>query len=134
MKADAMTEAAMRAVMDKVAEGYSKRDLSMMQATFALDPDVVMYGTGVNENRIGVTGMQAKAEHDWSLFDKVAITYGWTSISAAGRVAWAASDAAFKVQADGQEMTLPVRITFVFEKRGDDWRIVQAHFSSPTPD
>jgi ketosteroid isomerase-like protein len=104
-----------------------------MKAAFASDPDVVMYGTGMNEKRIALTGMQVQAEHDWSLFDTIAITYGWTSISAAGPVAWAASDAAFKVKVGGQEMTLPARITFVFEKRGEEWLIMQAHFSSPTP-
>jgi hypothetical protein len=28
-------------------------------------------------------------------------------------------------------VTLPARITFVLEKRGEEWLIVQAHFSFP---
>lgn len=46
MKADAMTEAAVKAVLDKVAEGYTRRDLALLLSAFAPDPDVVMYGTG----------------------------------------------------------------------------------------
>ena len=45
MKADAITEAAVKSVLDKVAEDYAKRDMALLQAAFAPDPDVVMYGT-----------------------------------------------------------------------------------------
>jgi ketosteroid isomerase-like protein len=131
MKADAMTEAAVKAVLDKVAEGYAKRDLAHLRSAFAPDPDVVMYGTGADEKRVGLAEIQAQAENDWAQTEATALTYGWTSVSAAGSVAWAATDAAFYLKAVGQEMTLPARITFVLEKRGEQWLIVQAHFSFP---
>ena len=131
MKADAMTEAAVKAVLDQVAEGYVKRDLALLQAAFASDPDVVMYGTGIDEKRVGLAEIQAQAERDWSQAEATAVTYTWTSVSAAGSVAWAATDAAFNLKAGGQAMTLPARITFVLEKRGAQWLIVQAHFSFP---
>lgn len=132
MKADEVTEAAVKAALEKVAESYAKRDMTLLRAAFAPDPDVVMYGTGVDEKRVGLSEIQAQAERDWSQTDAATITYRWTLISAAGSVAWAATDAAFKLKAGGQEMTLPARITFVFEKRGEDWLIMQAHFSFPT--
>lgn len=131
MKSDAMTEAAVMAVLDKVAEGYAKRDLESLRASFAPDPDVVMYGTGADERRLGLAEIQAQAERDWSQTEASVITYGWTSVSAAGSVAWVATDAVFNLKAGGQEMTLPARITFVPESRGDKWLIVQAHFSLP---
>ena len=131
MKADAMTETAVKAVLDKVAEGYAKRDLALVLSAFAPDPDVVMYGTGADEKRIGLAEIQAQSERDWSQTEAAAIIYGWTSVSAAGSVAWVASDATFNLKADGQEMTLPARITCVLEKRGEQWLIVQGHFSLP---
>jgi ketosteroid isomerase-like protein len=131
MKADAMTEAAVKAVLDKVAEAYAKRDLALLRTAFAPDPDVVMYGTGADEKRVGLAEIQAQAERDWSQAEAATVTYGWTSVSAAGSVAWAATDAAFNLKAGGQEVTLPARITFVLEKRGEEWLIVQAHFSFP---
>lgn len=131
MKADTKTEAAVKAVLDKVAEGYARRNLALLQAAFAPDPDVVMYGTGADEKRVGPTEIRAQVERDWSQAETTTVTYGWTSISAAGSVAWAASDAAFRLKAGRQEMTLPARITFVLEKRGEEWLIVQAHFSFP---
>jgi ketosteroid isomerase-like protein len=129
MKADVKTEAAVKSVLDKVAEGYAKRDLALLQAAFAPDPDVVMYGTGADEKRIGLAEIQVQAEQDWSQTEAAAVTFGWTSVSAAGSVAWVATDAALNLKAGGQDMNLPVRITFVLERRGEDWLIVQAHFS-----
>ena len=131
MKADINTESAVKAVLNQVTESYAKRDLALLRAAFAPDPDVVMYGTGVDEKRVGLAEIQAQAQRDWSQADATAITYGWTSISVAGPVAWAAGDAAFKLKAGGQEMTLPARFTCVLEKRGQQWLIVQAHFSFP---
>ena len=131
MKADTTIEAAVKAVLDKVTEGYTRRDLTLLLSAFAPDPDVVMYGTGADEKRIGQAGIQAQAERDWSQTESASVTYEWTSISSAGPVAWAATDASFNLKADGQEMSLPARITFVLEKRGEQWLIMQGHFSFP---
>jgi len=131
MKADAVTEAAVKAVLDKLAKGYSRRDPAVVRAVFAPDSDVVMYGTGADEKRVGPAEVLAQAERDWSQSEAAAVTYGWSSVSAAGPVAWAATDATFSFKAAGQQGSLPARITFVLEKRGEEWLIVQAHFSFP---
>jgi hypothetical protein len=129
MKADAKTEAAAKAVLQKVADGYARRDMDLVRAAFARDPDVVMFGTGAHEKRIGLKQIEAQVERDWSQSDSTAIRYGWVSVSAAGTVAWVATDASFEVKAGGQQATLPVCATFVLEMRGEDWLIVQGHFS-----
>jgi len=131
MKANATTEAAVKAVLEKLAKAYAGRDLALVRAVFAPDPDLVMYGTGADEKRLGVAEVEAQAKRDWSQSDVAAVRYRWISVSAAGPVAWAAADADFNLKAGGQEMTLPARITFVLEKRGEEWLIVQAHFSLP---
>lgn len=134
MKADAMTEMAVKAVLNKVAEGYSRRNMDILKACFAQDPDVVMYGTGADERRIGLAEIQAQAERDWSQSDSASMKYTWTSVSASGPLAWVAADAIFDAKVDGQAISLPVRITCVMEKRGANWLIVQAHFSFPAMD
>jgi ketosteroid isomerase-like protein len=131
MKADAIIEAAVKAVLGKLAEGYAKRDLALLRAVFASDPDVVMYGTGADEKRVGLAEIEAQAERDWSQSESVSLTYGWTSVSAAGSVAWVAADTVFNVKAGGQAMSLHGRFTFVLEKRGEQWLIVQSHASFP---
>jgi uncharacterized protein (TIGR02246 family) len=131
MKADAKTEAAVKAVLNKLAEGYARRDMPLLRTVFAPDSDVLMYGTGADEKRLGFAEIQKQAERDWSQTETASLSYKWISVSAAGSVAWAATDAVLEVKAGGQKMTLPLRITFVLEKRIDEWLIVQAHFSVP---
>lgn len=129
MKADKKTEAAVKAVLDKLAKAYAQRDMDLLISVFAPDPDVVMYGTGADEKRVGLTEIEAQAERDWSQSEATSITYEWTSISAAGPVAWVASDTVFHLEGGGQQFDLPARGTAVLEKRDDEWLIVQAHFS-----
>ena len=131
MQADARIQTAVMAVLNTMAECYARRDLEGLLATCAPDPDHVMYGTQADEKRMGLSGIKAQAERDWSQSNAASIEYGWTSISAAGNVAWTAADVAFKLEAGGQKMTLPGRLTAVLERRGDKWLIVQSHFSLP---
>ncbi|MCI0553316.1 MAG: nuclear transport factor 2 family protein [Anaerolineae bacterium] len=134
MKADPTTYQAVKSVLDNWAESYRQRDIQRLLASVAPDPDVIMYGTGADEKRIGIAGIQAQAERDWSQTESAAFILNETSISSAGSVAWAAADAVFQLTAGGQEMALPARFTAVLEKREDNWLIVQAHFSLPAPD
>jgi len=129
MEADATTEVAVEAVLDRLAKVYISRDPELLRAVFAPDPDVVMFSPGAGERVVGLSEIVAKAEGDWSRSEAASLEYRRTSVSAAGPVAWAAVDADFTVRAGGQETTLPAHITFVLEKRGESWLIVHAHYS-----
>lgn len=129
MQADAMTAMAVKAVLDTVAEAYATRNLTTLRRIFATDPDVIMYGTGADEKRVGLAEIQLQAQRDWSQSDSSEVRFGWMSISSAGDVAWAATDAEFVIGAGGQTFALPARITFVLERRSGVWLIVQSHFS-----
>ncbi|MBI3241518.1 MAG: nuclear transport factor 2 family protein [Chloroflexi bacterium] len=134
MKANSTTHQAVKAALDNWADSYAKRDIKRLLAGVAPDPDVLMYGTGADEKRIGLAGIQTQAERDWAQTDAAAFIFHDPAISAAGSVAWASADATFKVEASGQQMAFPARFTGVFEKREDQWLVVQAHFSLPAPD
>lgn len=131
MQADAATAMAVKEVLDRVAESYATRNLATLRSAFAPDPDVIMYGTGADEKRVGLAEIEMQAQRDWSQSDASEVRFGWMSISAAGDVAWAATDAEFAVSASGQAISLPARITFVLQKRSGSWQIVQSHFSLP---
>lgn len=131
MRADTTTAAAVKATLDKIAQAYAERDLDLLRSAVARDPDVIMYGTGADEKRVGRAEIERQAQRDWSQTDSSEIRYGWMSISSAGNVAWAATDATFELSVDGQALSFPARITVVLEKRGDQWLMVQSHFSFP---
>jgi ketosteroid isomerase-like protein len=133
MKADRKTEAEVVAALEAFADSYQKRDLPGVSAAFADEPDILIYGTGADEKRIGLQEIQAQAERDWAQADEISVAFDWTSVSAADGVAWAAVDGAFLGTVGGQSMRMPMRSTFVLTNRGGRWLIVQAHMSVPAP-
>jgi ketosteroid isomerase-like protein len=134
MIADAQTKAAVMAVLDQFNDAFRHRDMERLLALFAPDPDVVLIGTGADEKRVGVAEIQAQTERDWSQSEALFWEWGWTSVSAAGSVAWVAVDAVGHVKVAGQELHLPMRVTAVLEHRGAHWLFLQAHASLPTPE
>lgn len=131
MKADAKTREAAIAVVAAMTAAYKARDLKGLTACFAPDDDVVLIGTGADETRFGPEQIALQAKRDWDQTDSIAIVLESTAVSSAGPVAWVFADGAFNIQAGGQSMVLPARMTFVLECRNDDWLIVHAHFSTP---
>ena len=71
---------------------------------------------------------------DFSQWEALSWSYGWTSISAAGPVAWVAADVTLKLEGDEQEITLVGFLTWVMENRGDQWLIVHGHVSFQSPE
>jgi uncharacterized protein (TIGR02246 family) len=134
MKANEKTESEVTEALKTVADAYAKRDLKRFLACFAPDQDVVLYGTAADEKRIGLEQIQIQVERDWAQTETASMSFAWISTSASGSVAWAAVDGEFRFRADGQDMSLPARITFVLERREGRWLIVQAHFSTPASD
>lgn len=131
MKADSKTTAEVQATIKKFTDAYQARRLNDVMDCFAPDADVMIYGTGADEKRIGPEQIRAQVERDWAQSDSLSLSFDWSSISAAGPVAWAAMDGSFKVRAGGQEMTVPARVSLVLENRGGRWLVVHSHFSTP---
>jgi ketosteroid isomerase-like protein len=131
MKADAQTEAAVMAVLDQFKQAYQEREIKPLLAVFAPDPDVVVYGTGADEKRVGLSEIQKQVERDWDQADASTFEWGWHSVSAAGPVAWVAADTFAHAMLAGQEVYIPLRFTAVLERRATGWVCVQAHISTP---
>lgn len=131
MKANDQTASEVKAVLARFADAYARRDLEALMACVATDDDMVMYGTGADEKRVGPKEIEAQAQRDWDQTESAAMQFDTTAVSAAGNVAWAAVDGAFELRAGGQIMKMPARASIVLEKRGGKWLIVHAHFSMP---
>lgn len=131
MKADAATERDVIAVMNRMADAYRARDIAGVMACFVPDADVVMYGTGADEKRVGLEQIRFQAERDWAQSDEVSLKLDWVSVSAAGNVAWVAADTTLAVRVGDEALSFPARTTAVLEKRDGAWLLAQAHFSFP---
>ena len=133
MKADAKTETAVMAVLNKFLEAYQKRDLEGLLSVLTPDDDVFLFGTGIDEKRIGQDEFKFQAERDWAQTEALAFNFSWHRISAAGPVAWIAAEGQGQGRAGGQEMEFPLRLTAVLEQRDDEWFLVQSHVALPAP-
>jgi ketosteroid isomerase-like protein len=133
MKANAKTEAAVLAVLDKFMAAYQKRDIEGLMSFLAPDDDLLLFGTGIAEKRIGRAQLKFQAERDWSQTEALAFNFTWHQVSAAGPVAWVASEGVGQGKVGGQAIEFPLRMTAVLEQRGDKWLLVQSHFSLPAP-
>lgn len=133
MKADKEIEAAVRAVLEKMAEAYRKKDVDGLMSLYVSDPDVVSIGTGKDEKYIGLAQLRKAYERDFAQSQSVAITFDWLSVSAdaTGDIAWFASDITVRAKVSGKEVTFPGRLTGVMENRAGNWLIVLGHFSLP---
>ena len=132
MRADAKTEAEVMAVVNQVKGAFNKRDLNSIPALFAPDPDVVLYGTGADEKGMRLDGVKDDWEQAFAQSDASSMELLWSSVSAAGSVAWGAFDGIARATVKGQEISSPVRFTSVLEQRDGRWLIVQSHASTPS--
>jgi class 3 adenylate cyclase/ketosteroid isomerase-like protein len=131
VKADAETEAAVIAVLNGILEAYGNRDLDRLLGFFVPDSDLVFFGSGEDEKRIGPAALRAHFERDWSQSDSMYFGLDWISVSVVGSVAWAAFDATLQGVVGGQNVCYPARFTAVLEHRGDRWLCAHWHGSFP---
>lgn len=134
MKAEAATATAVLKVLESYFGALHSRDEAAVLALFADDADVVLFGSGADERRVGKSELLLQTRRDWSQSDSISLTVGWSSVSSAGEVAWASTEVTVSVVAEGQSLTLPARFSVVLERRSGRWLIVQGHFSFPAGD
>lgn len=131
MKADTHTEAEIKALVEDMWKEYAYKNVQACMQYWTSDPDLVTIGTGTDELRLGPDELKHSLERDFQQAEDVAITMEWLRFSTAGNVAWSAANVQMSATVDNQRVTLPCRMTNVFEKRDGTWRIMQMHLSLP---
>lgn len=131
MKADQQTTSEVKETLHRFSDAFRQRDMNSLISLLAPDPDVTFVGTGVDEERVGSSEIQAQFRRDWAQSESTAIDLDRVSVSGHGPVAWIAGDCTLKATASGKEMSFPGRLTAVMEKRDGHWLIEQWHLSMP---
>ena len=132
MKADAHTEAEIKALVEDMWREYANRNLEACMRYWTSDSDLIAVGTGVDELRLGPDELKDGFKRDFEQAEDVKISIDWLRLSAAGNVAWSAANVQMSATVNNHRVTLPCRLTNVFEKRDGMWRIVLLHLSMPT--
>jgi len=131
MNADEQTVSEVTEILTHFVEAYSRRDMGSLSALLAPDPDVTFFGTGADEERVGLTEIKEQIQRDWAQSESASIDWGRLSVSAQETVAWVAAHVTLKARASGKDMIFPGRITVVMDKRDGKWLIDQWHISVP---
>ena len=131
MRADSKTEAAVVNIVKQGFEAFTKKDLDAVLAFFALDPDVIIIGTGGDEKGVGLAEIRNILGRAIGQFEEASFDFGWHSVSKAGSVAMLAADVTLYVKTSDRQITEQIRLTVVLEQRGDRWLIIQWHDSLP---
>ncbi|MEQ8168341.1 MAG: nuclear transport factor 2 family protein [Candidatus Eremiobacterota bacterium] len=132
MKIDEKNKKEVIDVMNRYASASEAKDVDGIMSLFPSDDNnIIIYGSGADEKRIGPEEIKAQMERDFSQADSMALIYDWYSVEGTDNVAWFSADVTVSATVSGKKMTLPARFTTVLEKRNSKWLMVQGHFSIP---
>jgi uncharacterized protein (TIGR02246 family) len=127
----AAEKSAINAVLDNYIRSIENEDIELYGKIFVHDPDMVNFGTGAKERIVGWDALRTAIEAQNAALSETKITQSDVTInlSPEGQFAWATCLWDFKSTMEAQVMQLPVRCSWVLEKRGNDWKIVHFHKS-----
>jgi uncharacterized protein (TIGR02246 family) len=113
---------------------FQDEDAEMLASVMGDDPDMIFFGTDAQERWVGKDDFiasqkeffEATSESKIELYNKT------IKVSGSGTVAWSTCMMKWDVMSGDQPMHLEgIRFTMVFEKRDNNWIIVQGHGSVP---
>jgi hypothetical protein len=121
---------AVTGVLENYILAIEKEDMELYGNVVAHDPAMVNYGT-FGPPIVGWDALRKVIEDQNLALSETKITASDVSVkvSPSGSWAWATSLWAFKTMMGGKLLTLPVRCTWILEKRDSRWVIVHFHKS-----
>ena len=131
MKADARTEAAVMAVLDKFSDACARRDLEDVLGLFAPDTDIVVVASEADQRWNGVQEVKAFFERLFSRPLAYSFSWDWYWVWSVGPVAWVMTEGAEHLKGEDQQASFPYRRSAVLERRREKWRLVLLHGSEP---
>jgi len=138
MKASETTGREIMKVMKTAVKAHSEQNLDLLLACFDSGEDVTIIGTSDGERWRGLTRIRKALSPMVQLPGSRAQAYRMkiskVDVSAEGRVAWLAADCEHSITVNRATKTSKARLTVVFRKTRDGWRICQWHKSKAVKD
>ena len=122
---------AVRAALDAWIAGVEQGDPAIVAQAMAPDDDLEYIGFQASDWLIGWPAVKAALEAQAAAVKDIRITVAETRIHAlrGGQAAYATSQWVIAGDIGGQHITMPLRCSWVLEKRGDGWLLVHFHKS-----
>lgn len=131
MRADATTERAILAALERWNAVFAAHDVEAAVGLFDGHPDAVMFGSEDYEVARGPAGLRALFEGLFALPETFQWRWDACDIFRAGDVAWAVAESTLVVSGEGEDQELPYRVTAVLALRDGEW--AWAHFHGAQP-
>ena len=122
---------AIKTALDSYIKSIENEDIQLYGDIFVHDPDMVNFGTAASQRIVGWDALKKAIEDQNAALagTKITQTDVTVNVSPEGRFAWATSLWNFKTTMQAQTIALPVRCTWILEKRNNKWAIVHFHKS-----
>ena len=123
------------AVLTKWIEAIEGRELGMLPEVVAMDTNLIWIGTAVNEWVSGYRQLEQvmQAQNDALLDIQIDVSEESIHTYPQVNLAWATNRWVYHARAGEEELVLPLRCTWILEKRAQGWRIVHFHKSVGMP-
>lgn len=116
-------------IFNQFCEGYKKRDLSGLLGLFT--KDINMWGSGLDEYRVGLKQVEGQLKRDWSQSDKAEIEVV-SFVPTPKDALWTAALCTARITIDGAEHIFEqLRGTIIIEKENGTWKMSHMHASFP---
>jgi ketosteroid isomerase-like protein len=111
------------------------RDIGLLPKVAAQDADSVWIGAGAGDWLVGFDALeQAMRAQNAALQDiHIQVSDETVHVSPSGDMVWATNQWVFNAQMGDHQMALPLRCTWILEKRDGQWIIVHFHKSAGLP-
>lgn len=132
MATDLQTANEIRSALLRMTDAYGRRDVDVLINSFVPDVDLITFGSGIEDVIVGRSGIAERLRRDSDRFDSLSFQWQWFHVSGKGNVAWLASEGNILARRGVEDLSQPVRLTAVLERRGKEWLFAQLHLSSPS--
>jgi SnoaL-like domain len=119
-----------RVPVEEFRRGWEALDANAVLGTFARDSSVLVWGTDADEEWRGFEALAQPFHAQVKAFSETA--YAWEKEPATwsgGDLACVAGVLRVSLKSGAEQVSIPMRSTFVLARRAEGWRIVHAHFS-----
>lgn len=120
-----------KAAIDAWITSVEGKDIELLPKVVAHDPDLVWIGTDAGDWIGGYEALEKVMQAQNAALEEIHITVSDETIHIAPneRFAWATNRWIFKATMGDQEIELPLRCTWIVEKREAGWVLVHFHKS-----
>ncbi|MFQ5769643.1 MAG: YybH family protein [Candidatus Heimdallarchaeota archaeon] len=121
-------------ILYKYAEAWRVKNMDLFSELFSNDVDMIIFDGNSSKRFVGWIAWEQRLEQHSVYFQNVDISYEneVIKVDKSGNIAWLSCIANTKFTYQGKPGIMSgLRMTWVLEKRKNNWIIVHAHFSFP---